>query len=194
MRRPRTSGGWCCSSACSPRCQNGPSPSSSGGNLRFAITVSGNSYEQQLSTTALTVGTWTHVAVTISNNSAVLYVNGSPAVSSTTFTNTPARVAPVKNYLGKSQFAGDPFFNGRLDQVEIADYALSAAQIAALAGSAQVPTITGSAASTVGYLTGSGNLTLTGGALALGGELRIGGSDQNGSQFNATGAVTVVGQ
>ncbi len=49
----------------------------------------------------------------------------------------------------------------------------------------------GSGTSTVGYLTGSGNLTMTGGSLAMGGELRVGGSDQSGSQYIATGAVTV---
>ena len=49
----------------------------------------------------------------------------------------------------------------------------------------------GSGTSTVGYLTGSGNLAMTGGILAMAGELRVGGSDQNGSQYAATGAVTV---
>jgi fibronectin-binding autotransporter adhesin len=49
----------------------------------------------------------------------------------------------------------------------------------------------GGGTSTVGYLTGSGNLALTGGTLAMAGELRVGGSDQNGSQYAATGAVTV---
>ena len=49
----------------------------------------------------------------------------------------------------------------------------------------------GSGTSSVGYLTGSGNLAVTGGSLAMGGELRVGGSDQNGSQYVATGAVTV---
>ena len=49
----------------------------------------------------------------------------------------------------------------------------------------------GSGTSSVGYLNGSGNLTMTGGALAMAGELRVGGSDQNGSQYAATGEVTV---
>jgi len=49
----------------------------------------------------------------------------------------------------------------------------------------------GSGTSTVGYLTGSGNLTMTGGSLAIGGELRVGGSDQNGTQYNATGSATL---
>ncbi len=49
----------------------------------------------------------------------------------------------------------------------------------------------GGGTSSVGYLTGTGNLTMTGGSLAIGGELRVAGSDQNGSQYVATGAVTV---
>jgi autotransporter-associated beta strand protein len=49
----------------------------------------------------------------------------------------------------------------------------------------------GSGTSTIGYLTGSGNLTMTGGSLAMGGELRVGGSDQNGSAYNAAGTVAM---
>ena len=38
---------------------------------------------------------------------------------------TPASFSPIKNYLGKSQFSADPLFNGKLDEVEIADYAMT---------------------------------------------------------------------
>ena len=101
----------------------------SGSNLRFALNGGGG--EQIVQTSALAAGSWQHVAVTLSNNVVVLYLNGSPVASSTAFTNTPASFSPIKNYLGKSQFTADPLFNGKLDEVEIADYAMSAAQIAA---------------------------------------------------------------
>ena len=304
---------------------------SSGSTLRFAI--NNGSGEQVVERSgALASGSWQHVAVTLSNNVATLYVNGAQVASSTGFSITPASFSPIKNYLGKSQFTADPLFNGKLDEVEIADYAMTAAQISARYNSVQYPAYTGgiwttnangnwgtnnnwssgivangtgfiadfsaiditgnrtvtldsartigglkfgdtagsqnwilsgtypltldagggnaptvavnqniatistpmsgsygftktgggtlmlngtenvgggltvnagtvnvsggsttfgSGTSTVGYLTGSGNLNMTGGALATSGEFRVGGSDQNGSQYAATGAVTV---
>ena len=304
---------------------------SSGSALRFAI--NNGSGEQIVERSgALASGSWQHVAVTLSNNVATLYVNGAQVASSTSFSITPASFSPIKNYLGKSQFAADPLFSGKLDEVEIADFAMTPAQISVLynstqnpnfissvwtnnasgnwgtsnnwsggavangvsriadfstinitvnptvtldsartigglkfgdlagaqtwllsgtntltmdAGGGNAPTIAvnqntatistpmsgsygftktgggtltlngtnavgggltvnagavnisggatafGSGTSTVGYLTGSGSLTMTGGALAMAGELRVGGSDQSGSQFAATGSVTV---
>lgn len=49
----------------------------------------------------------------------------------------------------------------------------------------------GSSISYVGYETGSGNLNVSNADVSIGGELRVGGSDQNGSQYNATGTATV---
>ncbi len=302
----------------------------SGGNLRFAI--NNGSGEQIVQSSTLTSGSWQHVAVTLNGSNAVLYVNGAPVATNSSMTIAPSAFSPVKNYLGKSQFPNDPLFNGKLDEVEIADYAMTAAQISARYNSAQYPAYTGgiwiniaggnwgtsnnwnggliasgvsyiadfstigitgsrtvtldsartigglkfgtttgsqswflsgtntltldagggnvpaiavnqntatistpmagsygfsktgggtltlngtnavgggltvnagtvnisggsttfgSGTSTVGYLTGSGNLTMTGGSLAMAGELQVGGSDRSGSQYVATGAVTV---
>jgi hypothetical protein len=107
-------------------------PSSSSGTLRFAITTNGNTVEQALETTGLTAGTWTHVAVVINGTTAKLYVNGVPVVSSTGLTINPAMLQNKYNYLGKSRFPGDPLFAGQLDEVFIAGYALTDAQVAAL--------------------------------------------------------------
>lgn len=61
-----------------------------------------------------------------------LYVNGSLAGSAAT-TLTAADIAPVSNYLGKSQFP-DPLFRGRLDELLIFDRALSPVEINAIKG------------------------------------------------------------
>ncbi len=303
---------------------------SSGSTMRFAI--NDGSGEQTVDrSSVLASGSWQHVAVTLNGSTAILYVNGAQAASASV-TIRPADFSPTKNYLGKSQFSADPLFSGKLDEVEIADYAMTAAQIAMLYNRTQNPNFTsgvwtnnasgnwgasnnwsggavanglsrvadfstinitanhtvtldsprtigglrfgdtagsqnwilsgtstltldggggitpaiavnqntatistpmagsygftktgggtltlegannvgggltvsagnvnvfggttsfGSGTSTVGYLTGSGNLALSGGSLAMAGELRVGGSDQNGSQYVATGAVTV---
>lgn len=105
-------------------------PSSGTGTLRFAIN-NGNG-EQIVETSELASGSWQHVAVTISGSVAFLYVNGRQVAFIGGLTNIPSEFSPEKNYLGKSQFAADPMFNGQLDEVEIDDYALTPAQIAAL--------------------------------------------------------------
>ena len=107
------------------------SPSSGSGTLRFAIKNGGT--ELTLDTTAPPVGQWQHIAFTLGGNTAKIYTNGVLAASSAaTIVYNPSSIKPVQNYLGKSQTAADPLFNGSLDEVEIADYAFTAAQVAAL--------------------------------------------------------------
>jgi len=106
-------------------------PSSGSGTLRFAINNGGG--EQLIQAPALPVGQWRHVAVTLSNNTARLYTNGVLAASSSSFSITPSQFDPKRNYLGKSQFSADPLFRGKLDEVVLAHYAMSAAEIASLA-------------------------------------------------------------
>jgi len=113
-------------------------PDSGSGTLRFAI--NNDSGEQIIDRAgALASGSWQHVAVTLNGNIAILYVNGEQVASSTSFSIAPAAFSPVKNYFGKSQFPADPLFNGKLDSVEIADYAMTTAQIFALYNTAQYP-------------------------------------------------------
>jgi hypothetical protein len=106
-----------------------------GSGLRFAINSGGG--EQTLtSSSALAVGQWAHVAVTVSNTTARLYTNGVLAASSTSFSILPSNFNPQRNYLGKSQFSNDPLFKGKLDEVLLAHYAMSPAEIASLASGA----------------------------------------------------------
>lgn len=105
-------------------------PSSGSGTLRFAIRNGGS--EQLVQTTALPVGQWQHVAVTVAGNTARLYTNGGLAALSTNITIAPSHFNPTVNYLGESQFSADPLFRGHLDEVLITDYVLNPQQIAAL--------------------------------------------------------------
>jgi len=102
-----------------------------GSNMRFAITTSGYNNEQGINVTALNTGIWTHVAVTLSGNLARLYVNGVLSGSNNTMTLNPSSLgATTQNYLGKSQFSGDSYFNGSFDDFRIYSRALSAGEIA----------------------------------------------------------------
>ena len=104
---------------------------SNGSSLRFGIRNGGS--EQRVETTALPVGQWAHVAVTLGGGVARIYVNGSLAAVNTSVSLTPASLDLVSNYLGDSQFSADPLFKGTLDEVLIADTALTPSQVAGLA-------------------------------------------------------------
>lgn len=110
------------------------SPRSSGGNLRFAINT--GSGEQQLSAPALTAGAWTHIAVTISGSTGKLFVNGVLTATNTGMTYNPVDIGTRLNYIGKSQFAADPLFNGQLDDLRFYGTALTDAQVTVIATNA----------------------------------------------------------
>jgi len=107
---------------------------SSGSNARFAITNSGNGSEQQLNrSSVLTTGAWIHIAITRNGNTGTLYVNGASVATNTSMTLSPASLgATVHNWIGRSQFSGDPYLNGAIDEFRIYNRALSAAEISTL--------------------------------------------------------------
>jgi hypothetical protein len=105
----------------------------SGSGTRFAITTGGNGQEQQLNATALATGSWQHVAVTGTGNTGTLYVNGAEVAQSTTVTLSPMSLgSTTQNWIGRSQYAADPYLTGQIDNFRIYDRALSAAEVQAL--------------------------------------------------------------
>jgi hypothetical protein len=109
-------------------------PKTGGGAVRFCTTVDGGYGEQGINgTAALPTGQWAHVAVTLSGTTATLYVNGVAVGSNTAVAHAPFRLAATtQNWIGRSQYSADPYFNGKLDDFRIYNGALSAAAIAAL--------------------------------------------------------------
>jgi hypothetical protein len=103
-------------------------PKTSDNTMRFAITEAGNGSEQILDTDILPVGEWVHLTLTLGGNTGVLYVNGKPQVAGQILLN-PTDIDPTQNYIGKSQFAADPLFDGAISDFQIYDYALSATQV-----------------------------------------------------------------
>lgn len=106
-------------------------PNSASGQLRFTMRNGGA--EQQLNTSSIPVGKWTHVAVTLGADAVRMYVNGNLVAESSTITIRPMDFKPVLNYIGRSQYP-DPLFNGYLDDFRVYNYALTANEIAQISG------------------------------------------------------------
>ena len=102
--------------------------------MRFAITNAGWNNEQSFtSSAALPLGAWAHVALTRSGNTARLYLDGVLVGTHASMTLAPAALgSTTRNYLGRSQFSGDPHLTGALDDFRIYSRALTATEISAL--------------------------------------------------------------
>jgi hypothetical protein len=75
-----------------------------------------------------------HVAVTLSGTVGTLYVDGSPVASQNEIWITPYQLGhTTRTWLGRSQYGGDPFFKGRMQDLRIYSWAQDAAFIADLA-------------------------------------------------------------
>lgn len=105
---------------------------SNGSQMRF---VMNNGDGEQVLTNGKKLATaWKHVAVTLKpldngNVQAVLYVDGENVAESNEFTIKPSDIKPALCYIGRSMFNSDPYFNGRLDDFRIYNYALTPEQI-----------------------------------------------------------------
>ncbi|GHH40209.1 glycoside hydrolase family 127 protein [Lentzea cavernae] len=106
-------------------------PRGPAGGARFAITTGGAGAEQQINAAAaLPQGVWTHVAVTQNGDLGVLYVNGAEAGRNSAVTARPGNTA--QNWIGRSQYANDPYLDGAVDSFRVYGRALSASEVASL--------------------------------------------------------------
>jgi hypothetical protein len=97
--------------------------------MRFSIKNGGT--EQRLNASAIPVGQWVHVAVTLGKSGARMYYNGQLVDESTSITTRPIDFKPVLNYIGKAQ-TEVPIFDGLMDDFRIYNYELTAGEIGKL--------------------------------------------------------------
>ncbi|BCM90062.1 hypothetical protein IAD21_01913 [Abditibacteriota bacterium] len=115
-------------------------PRASNGKVRFATsTVYGYNEQVVDSTIALPTRQWVHVAFTLAGRVGTLYINGNAVGSNAEMDFPPFQVGHTPhNWIGRSQFPNDPYLNGKVDDFRLYNGALSAEQVAALAGGKNV--------------------------------------------------------
>jgi len=106
------------------------------GTPRFAITTGSNTAESGVnSLVKLTTG-WHHMAAVIDGTSMTMqfYLDGSMVGSGTTALVPKSLGKTTQNWLGRSQWSGDGYFNGAMDDFRIYDRSLKAGEVRYLAG------------------------------------------------------------
>ena len=112
------------------------SPHGGSGKPRFGVSTTYGHNEQSIdANTGLPKHEWAHLAVTLSGKTGTLYLNGTAVGTNPAIDFPPFQLGKTeRNWLGRSQFAKDPFLEGAIDDFRIYDGALSPEQIAILAG------------------------------------------------------------
>jgi len=110
------------------------SPQTGSGKMTFAATLNGSEGELRLEApTAMPAMQWVHVALTLAGTDLTLYLNGQAVATAQNFRFPPFQLGhTTQNYIGRSQYANDPTFNGMIDDFRIHNGAASAADIQAL--------------------------------------------------------------
>ena len=114
----------------------------SSGKIEFTVTTDGSTDQFFESSTAITAGTWSHVALTFNGTTVRAYINGvaagTKAVSGTMFNST----SPIE--IGARNNAH--FFNGNIDEVRVWTRVLTEAEILAQKDGILPSTVNGLAA------------------------------------------------
>lgn len=76
------------------------------------------------------LNTWSHIAITVSDDVVSMYLNSSLIGKLTGFRYRPYDLnVPTSNYIGKSQYVADPLLKAQLDDFRMYNHALSQSEI-----------------------------------------------------------------
>lgn len=102
-----------------------------GSGLRFKAYGSDGSDGAVIAANAIELDKWQFFAATIdTSGSVILYKNGQAI--QTGASTWPWGVMRTENYLGRSSWSSDDYYQGAMDEVRVFDYALTAAEIEAV--------------------------------------------------------------
>ena len=83
--------------------------------------------------TTMSTGVWWHVAVVLDASGGRLYLNGNQVGSTTPMTMRPSTLGNTPNdWIGRSQFAVNPYLDGAIDEFRVYNRGLTATEISAL--------------------------------------------------------------
>lgn len=106
-----------------------------GTQVRYKITCAAGTNDRYINS-VLPLDEWVHITISQQGATFKYYVNGDMEYSDTNATISPSDMGITPyNYLGKSQWPNDPYCDHTYDDFRIYNYALSDAQVEALAGS-----------------------------------------------------------
>ncbi|MBB3112854.1 alpha-L-arabinofuranosidase [Paenibacillus phyllosphaerae] len=100
------------------------------GNVRFGLRPEGSGETGLAGPPFPTSKAWQHIAFVISGNTYTLYINGIQVGSVSNMQLDPSDLgSTANNYIGRSQFSADPYFDGKLDDFRIYSRALSGQEL-----------------------------------------------------------------
>lgn len=98
--------------------------------MKFAIQTSDGRTQEVLANTAMPVGVWTHVAVTLGADKATIYLNGNQVGTTSAFKLRPYDLGTTtQNYIGKSQFAADTYLSAKIDEFRVFNKSLTQSEV-----------------------------------------------------------------
>ena len=100
------------------------------GIVRFAVR---DFNEQSVSapTGSLPIGEWTYVTATLEGDTGKVFINGEWVATNASLTSNAVDYGPTtNNWIGRSQWSGDAYFNGLIDDLKIYNYARTTEQVA----------------------------------------------------------------
>ena len=105
--------------------------SGSSGKPQFGITTGGAGGEQNISSGSnLSTGAWHQVTITLSAGAGFVYLDAAAVGTNSGMTLNPSSLgSTANNYIGKSQYSGDPYLNGSIEEFRVYNGALTAAQV-----------------------------------------------------------------
>jgi len=124
------------------------------GNANYRATVSDLAWGREQNTAktpaaALARGVWKTVTYTLGGGTARLYEDGAQVGQNTAVTITPGAIgggSTTANALGKSAYAADNLFKGRMKDFRLYDRALTAAEVAEIAAASAADAVAADAA------------------------------------------------